>query len=251
MTARPSAEGSVEGPSEPDAATSATGVLNLAEPEPGDGDAAPGEDPIERDRTRLAYAIHDGLTQVVTASVLELDWLARRVELRPEEAVQTLRTATEELRRALEEIRGMLASLTPAEPVAALPIEDVRRGVLARWQLPAPGSVVGDLHDVPDAVLEVASVVIRESVANAAKHADIRAVEVRVQRLRNELEVRVEDNGRGFEAKGGGAPAGHLGLEMLRQRVADVHGTLDVSSTPGEGTRVVARLPVTDEGVNE
>ncbi len=241
----------MEGPSDAEEGASAAGVLHLAESEPPDDDAAPGGDPIDRDRTRLAYAIHDGLTQVVTASVLELDWLARRVELRPEEVVQTLRTATEELRRALEEIRGMLASLTPTEPVPALPIEDLLRGVLERWQLPAAWSVEGDLHDVPDAVLEVASVVIRESVANAAKHADPRAVEVRVQRFRHELEVRVEDNGRGFEAKGGGAPAGHLGLEMLRQRVADVHGTLDVSSTPGEGTRVVARLPVTNEGVSE
>lgn len=72
-----------------------------------------------------------------------------------------------------------------------------------------------------------------------------------MQRFRYEVEVSVEDNGRGFEAADGDAPAGHLGLEMLRQRVADAHGTLDVSSTPGKGTRVVARLPVTDEGVIE
>jgi signal transduction histidine kinase len=47
------------------------------------------------------------------------------------------------------------------------------------------------------------------------------------------------------------APVGHLGLEMMRRRVADAHDTLDVQSTPGKGRRVVARLPVTDEGVSE
>ena len=47
------------------------------------------------------------------------------------------------------------------------------------------------------------------------------------------------------------APVGHLGSEMMRRRVADRHGTLDVQSTPGKGTRVVARLAVTDEGVSE
>jgi signal transduction histidine kinase len=38
---------------------------------------------------------------------------------------------------------------------------------------------------------------------------------------------------------------------MMRRRVADAHGTLDVQSTPGKGTQVVARLAVTDEGVSE
>lgn len=241
------ADGPIGDAPEPDASEGAGEVLNL--------EAARGEarddDSIERDRTRLAYAIHDGLTQVVTASVLELDWLARRLELRPEELVQTLRTATDELRRALQEIRGMLASLTPEEPIAAPLMEDLLRSVLERWQLPATWSVDGDLHDVPAEVLEAAAVVIREGVANVAKHADSRDVAVHVHRSRYEVEVSVEDNGRGFETASGDAPAGHLGLEMLRQRVADARGTLDVSSTPGEGTRVVARLPVTDEGVSE
>ena len=242
-----SADGPIEGAPEPDTSQGPGEVLNL--------EAARGEarddDSIERERTRLAYAIHDGLTQVVTASVLELDWLARRLELRPEELVQTLRTATDELRKALEEIRGMLASLTPTEPIAAPPIEDLLRSILERWQLPATWSVDGDLHDVPAEVLEAAAVVIREGVANVAKHADSRDVAVHVRRSRHEVEVSVEDNGRGFETASGDTPVGHLGLEMLRQRVADARGTLDVSSTPGEGTRVVARLPVTDEGVIE
>ena len=242
-----SADGPVEGAPGSDPHPGPIEVVNLetAREDPDDGD------PIERERTRLAYAIHDGLTQVVTASVLELDWLARRVELRPEELVQTLHTATEELRRALEEIRGMLASLTPTEPITSPPIEDLLRSVLERWQLPATWSVDGDLHDVPAEVLEAAAVVIREGVANVAKHAQSRDVAVHVRRLKYTVEVSVEDNGRGFETANGDTPAGHLGLEMLRQRVADARGTLDVSSTPGEGTRVVARLPVMDEGVIE
>jgi signal transduction histidine kinase len=37
---------------------------------------------------------------------------------------------------------------------------------------------------------------------------------------------------------------------MMRRRVAEVHGTLDVESAPGKGTRVVARLPVIEQGVS-
>jgi len=206
------------------------------------GGVAP-EDPIARERTRLAYAIHDGLTQVVTASILELEWQARRADVTPADAVGALSTAAEELRKALEEIRNVLAALSGTEASAAPPIDDLVRSVLDRWQLPATWSVDGDLNLVPPPVLEVASSVIRESVANAAKHASGDDVAVAVRATRGVVEVTVEDHGRGFEPSSTGLRAGHLGLEMMRRRVAAVHGTLEIESAPGQGTTVFIRIP--------
>jgi signal transduction histidine kinase len=211
------------------------------------GGVAPA-DPIERERTRLAYAIHDGLTQVVTASVLELEWHARRAETAPAEAVDALTAAAGELRKALDEIRGVLASLSAHGDGTAQSLEELIRGVMERWQLPATWSVEGDLQAVPQPVLDVASSVIRESVANAAKHAASDEVAVRVQATRTAVEVRIEDRGRGFQPTVPGLHTGHLGLEMMRRRVAELNGTLDIQSSPGKGTRVVARLPVRDKG---
>jgi signal transduction histidine kinase len=211
------------------------------------GGVAP-EDPVQRERTRLAYAIHDGLTQVVTATILELEWHARRVELAPSESVEALQGAAGELRKALEEIRGVLASLSAHGGGSATPLEELIRGVLERWQLPASWSVEGDLNTVPRPVLDVASSVIRECVANAAKHASPTEVAVEVEASPAALEVRIEDKGRGFRPAATGLHAGHLGLEMMRRRVAELHGTLDIQSSPGKGTRVVARLPVPDKG---
>jgi signal transduction histidine kinase len=207
------------------------------------GDATP-EDPVSRERTRLAYAVHDGLTQVVTASVLELEWLARRVEREPAEATDALDRAAAELRKALEEIRDMLATLTPETASGADRLDDVVRGVIERWQLPATWAVEGDLRQVPASVLEAASAVIRESVANAAKHAGTREVSVRVTATEDALHVLVEDHGRGFRLAGSNLANGHLGLEMMRRRVAEQSGSLEIETSPGNGTRVVARLPV-------
>lgn len=212
-------------------------------PRPGGG-VTP-EDPLARDRTKWAYAIHDGLTQVVTAAVLDLEWLARTAEAEPTRAVEALDEAAHELRKALEEIRGMLSVVTPAEPEASGEgIDELVRMVAARWQLPAEWSIEGDLSAVPRSVLETASSVIREGMANAAKHSSSRDVAVRVQASPQQIEVYVEDGGNGFRPEETGLHAGHLGLEMMRRRVAEVHGTLDIESEPGRGTRVVARLPV-------
>jgi len=207
------------------------------------------EDPVARERTRLAYAVHDGLTQVVTASVLELEWLARRVDREPAEATEALERAACELRKALEEIRDMLATLSPETPSGADRLDDVVRGVIERWQLPATWSVEGDLHAVPGPVLEAASAVIRESVANAAKHSGTSDVAVRVSAAEGTLHVLVEDHGRGFRLADSDLADGHMGLEMMRRRVAEQSGSLEIESSPGNGTRVVARLPVHDQGV--
>lgn len=212
--------------------------------------AVAANDPIAHERARLAYAIHDGLTQVVTASVLELEWHARRADLAPEEAADALVAAAGELRKALDEIRSLLASLSTPVEDPGQPLDELMRGMAERWRLPATWSVEGDLNAVPRSVLEVASSVISESVANAAKHSEAQDVAVKVQATRSAVEVRVEDRGTGFTTNGSGLHGGHLGLEMMRRRVAEVHGTLDVESSPGKGTRVVARLPVFEQGVN-
>lgn len=206
------------------------------------------EDPQVRERTRWAYAIHDGLTQVVTAAVLELEWMARRVDIEPSRATEALARAALDLRRALDEIRGMLAILSPEEPDVEEPLERLVQQVLERWRLPASWSVEGDTDAVPRPILEAASSVIRESVANAAKHSASTDVAVKVHATRRSVEVQVEDRGRGFRPSETGRHDGHLGLEMMRRRVEEVRGTLDIESSPGRGTRVVARLPVGDEG---
>jgi signal transduction histidine kinase len=207
-------------------------------------------DPLEPERTRLAYAIHDGLTQVVTASVLELDWLSRQAETGRADAADALRTATSWLREALDEIRGVLATLAPDRDPSSPSIEEVVRGVTERWHLPATWSIEGDLTAVPGPVMDAATSVIREGFANAAKHAEPGEVDVRVHASRHGVEVSVQDNGRGFKPEEAGDTVGHLGLEMMRRRVAEVNGTLDVRSAPGRGTRLVARLPMIEQGAS-
>ncbi len=203
--------------------------------------------PDADDRKRWAYAIHDGVTQVVTAAVLELEALAMRVEVTPSEAATALSEAATELHSALQEIRGMLTALTPRSDQDE-PLELVVERVLERWRLPADWSIHGDVDALPAPLREAASSVIREGVANAAKHSNSKDVAVRVDATAEGMRVEVEDHGRGFRPSTPDEAPGHMGMEMMRKRVAEVRGTLDIESSPDGGTRVVARLPVADQG---
>jgi NarL family two-component system sensor histidine kinase LiaS len=55
----------------------------------------------------------------------------------------------------------------------------------------------------------------------------------------------IEDDGRGFAA-GDRAATGHFGLANLRDRAAGIGGTTSIESTPGQGTRIIVRLPMLD-----
>ncbi|MBI4261735.1 MAG: hypothetical protein HY658_14360 [Actinobacteria bacterium] len=204
-----------------------------------------------RERTRWAYEIHDGLTQAVTTAVLELEALRQRIERDPQEAIEVLGATKTEIRKALSELRGLLFDLSqeaPSDPRPEEPLTKYVQDVVRRWRLPARIEVEGDLGPTPKPLLGVAYVVIREALANAAKHSSARSVTVWVSATSEDLTVEVRDSGRGFTASGGQGPRRHFGIEMMKKRVAEVGGSLDIDSSPGKGTRVVARLPVRAEG---
>jgi signal transduction histidine kinase len=211
--------------------------------------ALPQAGPLDEERTRLAYAIHDGLTQVVTASVLELEWLARRTDADPTAAPQALERAATHLRDALEEIRGVLTGLDPGTALEEPGFEALIEELIGRWQIRATWSVEGDLGRIPRPVLDVAAAVIREGVTNAAKHASPAEVGVRVHASSGGLRITVEDDGVGLEGRTGPRP-GHLGLEMLRRRVAELGGELDLASEPGRGASLRATLPMPERTVS-
>ena len=207
---------------------------------------------LMRERTRWAYEIHDGVTQAVTTSVLELEALTHKIQRDPKEAIETLSLSKTEIRKALSELRGILFELSKErsnETRNEEPLTKYVQDVVRRWRLPARVSVKGDLYHVPKPLLGAAYVVIRESLANAAKHAAAGNVSVWVNATEDELTVEVTDTGRGFNAGGSRTDreARHFGLEMMRQRVIESGGSLDVDSAPGRGTRVTARLPIEEK----
>ena len=82
--------------------------------------------------------------------------------------------------------------------------------------------------------------VLQEALTNVARHAGARSVSVRLVRDEATVELRVQDDGTGFEPGDGG----RLGLRGMRERAALLGGSLEVESQPGAGTTIRARLPV-------
>jgi signal transduction histidine kinase len=197
---------------------------------------------LHAERMRWAGEIHDGLTQVVTGAYLELKTLRGRIARDPAGALASLDDVMHDLRGSIAQVRALLFDLADeSDEREADAIEDYVAGVAARWQLPVRAAV-DEGGEIDPALRPALNMVIREAIANAAKHADAAKVEVRLRRERNELVLEVEDDGRGFDPSASFDLPGHFGLRLLRERVARAGGSVAIRSTPGKGTVVVARL---------
>jgi signal transduction histidine kinase len=118
-----------------------------------------------------------------------------------------------------------------------------RTGVATSLELPST-----PLPELPPALAETAYRLVQEAVSNAVTHAGATRVSVGIACRRGRLALSVDDDGAGFDvtaAEAREAAAGRgLGLRGMRERVALAGGTLTVTSTRAQGTRVRARLPL-------
>ena len=201
---------------------------------------------VLEERARWAMRIHDGLTQTVTSAVLELQTLRARIVADPRGAVASLSAVEAAIRADLREIRELLFELYEDQRPPLPPLATFVDELVARWGLPAHVSIEGDPDAMPAILLEAAHAVIAEALANAAKHADTPDVAVRVRADADGLRIEVEDRGRGIAEPADDEP--HFGLRLMRVRAEDIGGTVEIGSTPGSGTRVVALLPVGGRG---
>ncbi len=118
-------------------------------------------------------------------------------------------------------------------------LEPAVRALAAR--APVPVEVLGQAAGrLPAAVETAAYFVVAEALTNVSKYAHAGHATVRVERIDGQLLVEVSDDGVGGAAAGDGS-----GIRGLSDRVAALSGTLEVSSPPGQGTRLRAHLPCT------
>lgn len=193
------------------------------------------------ERQRMAREIHDTLAQNLTGIVTQVQ-AAQRVWDSPEQARPHLDRALGLARDGLAEARRSVQALRPRDLDGAQ-LPDALSEMARRW---ADGTdvgmhidVTGDRMPLSPAIEVVLFRVAQEALTNVGKHAEASRVGVTLSYLGDMVLLDVRDDGRGMRD---GTVRG-FGLNSMRQRVRTVGGTLDIESTPGEGTAVCARIP--------
>ena len=187
-------------------------------------------------RRRIERDLHDGAQQRLVAAALELTRLEQRLERDPAAARSVLARAREHLHHGLGELRDLARGIHPA----VLTERGLEAAIFALVQrAPVPVALEFEVPERLDAGIEAAAYfVVSEALTNVAKYAQAETVGVEVRSADGSLRMTVADDGIGGAALDRGS-----GLRGLVDRVQAVGGRLEVSSPPGEGTRLSVHLP--------
>ncbi|WP_328693328.1 sensor histidine kinase [Streptomyces phaeochromogenes] len=192
------------------------------------------------ERERMARDIHDTLAQGF-ASIIVLAEAARAgLDSEPARSAQQLRSIESTARENLAEARELVGSAQQQGQVAAGSVAQTLRRTLDRFAEDTGLAVDADLADIEcDQPTRIALLrCTQESLANVRKHARASTVGVVLARQPYGVELEVTDDGAGFVV---GRSAG-FGLDGMRKRLAELGGELTVTSSVGDGTRVLATI---------
>jgi signal transduction histidine kinase len=199
------------------------------------------------ERNRISREIHDTLTQDFTAVVLQLETAEITLTEHPEMTKDALQRARELARSGLAESRRFVRALRPAplehsDLAAALSIVTAQAlggsGIDYKIQVTGKKRVLA--QTVEDNLLRIT----QEAIANVVKHAQAKQVEIEMIYRVLGVDLKINDDGRGFEAfqpkpeNGGG-----FGIISMKERAAQMRGKVKIVTAEGKGTAIWVSIP--------
>lgn len=187
------------------------------------------------ERLRIARDLHDVLGHTLSLITLKSELASRLADVDLDRAQQEMRDVERIARSAMSEVRRTVAG--ERHPVLAAELDAARQLLLAA---DINVQVEGGEQVLPDEIASIFAWGVREGVTNVVRHSRARRCRVLLERSRDEVWLRITDDGAGTDA-----PVPGTGLAGLRQRVEEMGGTLSFAPTPDRpGHRLCLRVPI-------
>ena len=197
----------------------------------------------EDERGRLARELHDELGGLLTAAKLDVARIRKRLP-EAEAGHDLLRHLVESLDLGIALKRRIIEDLRPSS-LANLGLQATLLIQCREFAQRAEIKVSSDIANIslPDDHALAVYRIVQEALTNVAKYAAATDVRVSMVSVNGQLEVRVVDDGKGFDLKNVKFSGGH-GLQGMRFRVRACGGDLHIESSSGAGTSVIATFPL-------
>lgn len=199
------------------------------------------------ERTRLAREMHDTVIQGCVGVSTLLEAVSTTGDSNGEVARALLDEARSQVRMTLDEARQAVWDLRHdafGEPIVGT-LRDFARQMGKEKGIPVEAEVVGSPAPLEGMAGRNLMLVAREAVRNALAHGNPGRIKIRICFDPNEVRLEVSDDGCGFSPRSAdGGDDGHYGIIGMRERVEQLGGSLQLRSSPGQGTMVSASLPL-------
>ncbi len=188
------------------------------------------------ERARIAREVHDAISQHLFGLRMIAAGMARADPAHPQAG--TIERISED---ALRDLQALLTGLRPPSPHTGLAaaLHDICAACHDRLGVTIDAAL--DDVTVPPPVEHALLRITQEAATNAVRHGNARRLAVSLARHDGHVELAVRDTGTGFDPA---APHPGTGLGHIRDRAAELGGTLDIDSTPGHGTILTIRIPL-------
>jgi len=201
---------------------------------------------ILEERDRIGMDLHDGIIQSIYGVGLSLESAFLSINDNPDDAKQRVHHAIDGLNQAIRDLRSYILDLRPRQlgndglmsGIKRL-IAEYRANTFAEVHLTEPDSELSELSQAHTLALFH---ICQEALANAAKHAKAKKVQISVWATDERVLMEIIDDGKGFDMDSMNANIGH-GLANMFTRARATGGEVDISSVPDEGTTILAWVP--------
>jgi signal transduction histidine kinase len=202
-------------------------------------------DVADRERAALARELHDSTAQRMAALLFQISAAAR--DSRDPEITERLAAARDAAEEVTEEVRLLAHTVHPRvlDDLGLIPaLQKLAREASRGTGVDVDVDVSPKGVEVPRHAGSVLYRVAQEAVRNATRHASPRRVDVVLRLLGREAKLEVHDDGAGFDLADAERRRPGMGLFTMRERVALVDGEFEVRTAPGNGTTVMASIPL-------
>lgn len=201
----------------------------------------------EADRKLIAYELHDGPVQYVTAALMHLESARRAIDDVPDQSREAFDTGLSLLRNTIPEARRMINGLQPMlldESGLAPAIECL----IHEYFDPQVIQFEHQLRNerMTPLVEGILFRICQEALTNATKYSQAKQIRVRLTQENAWVRLEIVDQGVGFHMDQAGS-ANSFGLRGIRERARLLGGHALIDSAPGRGTRIVVELPVNED----
>ncbi|HEV2381719.1 MAG TPA: PAS domain S-box protein [Terriglobia bacterium] len=199
-----------------------------------------------QERNRMAQEIHDTLAQGFTGIIVQLeaaeDAIGERAELREHilKARMLARNSLAEARRSLWALRPQALEHRDLPAAVRILLDQLTN----HRPVPASFRLEGAARPLPPKVEDNLLRITQEALNNAFQHAKAKNIEIRLTFGAEEVTLRVQDDGRGFDPGAASNQVG-FGLTSMRERTERIGGRIAIESGLGQGTKVQVQVPVT------
>ena len=204
---------------------------------------------LERERARIARDIHDdlgsGLTQLTLLGELVLREDACQGETRNRLSKLCVKART--LLHSMDEIVWAVNPQRDTVKDFSAFIAEHAQEYLASTSIRCRQEMPAELPSIPMNLPQRRNLMlaVKEAIRNAARHSGADEVKLMVEVIGNSLRVVVEDNGHGLAPAAAAEQSGRNGMTNMKQRLADIGGSFEFHSVPGQGCRATFLMPLT------